>query len=137
MSNSSQEAEPKTAEASKPDDNETRAAIAEKTVRVKTPDGQTPTDATDVEEVAPEEPRPAAADRRTNTKRPTGQRPRRAVEPPFEQPSVSSIDAIMTGVPYDRRDRWADQRDQWAEEELRRREMRRIIRENRRRQQPF
>jgi hypothetical protein len=63
----------------------------------------------------------------------TGARPtRRVVRPDYDRQGVSSIESIMTGIPYER-NRWEYQRDAWYEEELRRRRMRR----NRRYQQPF
>jgi serine/threonine protein kinase len=63
---------------------------------------------------------------------------RRVVRPAFQQPHVSSIEAIFTGVPYEgRRRRWESDRDLSYEEEMRRRQIRRIMRENRRRQLPF
>ncbi|PYS98325.1 MAG: hypothetical protein DMF63_16880 [Acidobacteria bacterium] len=119
----------------KTEPNETRAARNQTVARVKNPDVQAPADAADPEKELTEETRSTTPDRRTINKRASAQRPR-VVEPAFEQPSVSSIDAILTGVPDDRRDRWVDDRN-WTEDELRRRQIRRIIRENRRRQQPF
>jgi hypothetical protein len=73
---------------------------------------------------------------RNQTRRPATQQPQRAVRPAFEQPRVSSIEAIFTGVPYEKRRRWED-RYMSPEEELRRRRVRQIMRENRRRQLPF
>ena len=76
----------------------------------------------------------ARVDRRVQSKRDVTERPRRVVKPAFEQPSVSSIEAIMTGVPDERRRRWQD--DLLTEDEIRRRQ-RRLRREQRRLQQPF
>ena len=76
------------------------------------------------------------ADRTAPEKRASGQRPRRVVKPTFEQPTVSSIEAIMTGIPDERRRRW-DENNTWTEEGRRRRRLRRAMRENRRYQYPF
>ena len=70
------------------------------------------------------------------TKRASSQRPRRVAEPVFEQPRVSSIEAIMTGVPSDRRRRWIDQQIQ-MDEEFRRRQLRRMRRDAQRRPFPY
>jgi hypothetical protein len=96
---------------------------------------QTPVRERDSETKVTREPQPGMSDRN----RPVGaERPRRVVKPAFEQPSVSSIEAIMSGVPYERRNRWADEENQMTEDQIRRREMRRTMRENRRRRQaPF
>ena len=93
------------------------------------------------------EPKVAAAreqarstERRAQSRRSATERPApRTVRPAFEQPSVSSIEMIMTGVPYERSRRWSvDERDVWIEEDQRRRRYRRMMRQNRRRQQqPF
>jgi serine/threonine protein kinase len=77
------------------------------------------------------------AERVVPDKRASGQRPRRVVKPAFEQPAVSSIEAVMTGIPYERRRRWDENNNTWTEEERRRRRLRRAMRENRRYQYPF
>ncbi|HVF30804.1 MAG TPA: serine/threonine-protein kinase [Pyrinomonadaceae bacterium] len=69
------------------------------------------------------------------TRRASNERTRQTTRPAFQQPRVSSIEAIMTGVPYERRRRWED--DALTEDEIRRRQLRRMRRENRRLQQPY
>jgi len=64
------------------------------------------------------------------------QPPRRVATPVFEQPRVSSIEAIMTGVPSDQRQRWVDEDYIRLQEERRQRRLRRI-REARRNGYPF
>ena len=70
------------------------------------------------------------ADRRTTDKLGGSQRQRRIEQPAFEQPSVSSIEAIMTGIPYEKRRRWDG--ESWEE-----RRRRRLRRENQQNQYPF
>ena len=75
---------------------------------------------------------------RTKTAPSTDRPARQAVKPAFERPAVSSIEAIFTGVPEDRRRRWElEQRDRWIEEDQRRRRIRQMRRENRRLREPF
>ncbi|MEO6334428.1 MAG: serine/threonine-protein kinase [Pyrinomonadaceae bacterium] len=71
-------------------------------------------------------------------KRQSASEPIKPVSPAFEQqPHVSSIEAIFTGVPSENRRRLEDDRGVSSEDEMRRRRMRQIMRENRRRQLPF
>ena len=63
----------------------------------------------------------------------TGERPRRVDT--FEQPSVSSIEAIMTGMPTTQPRLTPD--DVFIDDELRRRRIRQIMRQNRRRAIPY
>jgi serine/threonine protein kinase len=78
-----------------------------------------------------------AAERQGQDRNTRSTRPRRAPEPVFEQPSVSSIEAIMTGVPSEQRRRWQDREIRLTNEEMRRRQLRRMRRENRRQQFPY
>jgi serine/threonine protein kinase len=78
-----------------------------------------------------------AVSRNINNKKAPTERAPKTVRPAFEQPRVSSIEAIFTGVPYERRRRWESDRDLSFEDEMRRRRIRQIMRENRRRQLPF
>jgi hypothetical protein len=73
-------------------------------------------------------------ERRTPTLNAAERTPRRVVRPAFEQPSVSSIEMIMTGIPYER-GRRADDAYELSEEE--RRERRRMRRAMRRNMRPF
>ena len=68
-------------------------------------------------------------ERRVQDRRAGNTRPRRVVRPAFEQPSVSSIEAIMTGVPYERRRRSLSDEEIWMEDQRRRRRIRRMMRE--------
>ncbi|MEP6703525.1 MAG: serine/threonine-protein kinase [Acidobacteriota bacterium] len=70
-------------------------------------------------------------------KRQAASEPIKPVSPAFEQPHVSSIEAIFTGVPSENRRRLEDDPGVSSEEEMRRRRMRQIMREDRRRQPPF
>jgi hypothetical protein len=85
------------------------------------------------EEISEEELDPEAdprTDRRRQSRPRTAERStQRSVRPAFEQPSASSIEMIMTGVPYEKRR--AEEREVSTEEERRERRRQRRARRNR------